>query len=51
MEPRKFFEMVGAKSKGLIVKRVSIEYITQVSYPDSVSLDFNIWYYLYINFY
>ncbi|KXN71197.1 Thioesterase/thiol ester dehydrase-isomerase [Conidiobolus coronatus NRRL 28638] len=38
MEPKKFFEMVGAKSKGLIVKRVSIDYFFQVSYPDSLTV-------------
>lgn len=37
MEPEKFFELVGGKTKGMVVKNIDLNFISQVSYPDSVS--------------
>jgi hypothetical protein len=31
-----FFELVGGKAKGMVVKSIEINFVSQVSYPDSV---------------
>ncbi|KXN71941.1 Thioesterase/thiol ester dehydrase-isomerase [Conidiobolus coronatus NRRL 28638] len=38
MQPEKFFELVSGKGKGMVVKGIEINFIKQVSYPDSLTI-------------
>jgi hypothetical protein len=38
MTPKKYLELISFKANGLIIKRATVDYIGQVTYPDSVSL-------------